>query len=75
MLTPHVLEMILEVPEILPFVPGQWALLGYEDSEGAFKRAYSLVHYEVVGHTTHMTFCIKLLENGRGSSILKNKKV
>lgn len=46
-MTPHVLELILEVSQIWPFVSGQWILLGYEDEQGNFKRAYSIVNYEV----------------------------
>jgi len=75
MITPHVVELILEVPEILPFVSGQWVLLGYEDEQGAFKRAYSIVNYETRNEKMYITLCIKLLENGRWSTILKNKKV
>ena len=65
MITPHVLELILEVPEILPFVSGQWVLLGYEDEQGPFKRAYSIVNYEVKNEKMYITLSIKLLENGR----------
>jgi ferredoxin-NADP reductase len=75
MITPHVLEMILEVPQILPFVSGQWILLGYEDEQGVFKRAYSIVNYEAQDEKMYITLCVKLLELGRGSAVLKNKKV
>jgi ferredoxin-NADP reductase len=75
MITPQVLELVLEVPQIFPFIPGQWILLGYQDGQGSFKRAYSIVNHEIKNEKMYITLCIKLLENGRGSTILKNKKI
>ncbi len=75
MITPHVVEMILAVPWVLTFISGQWILLWYEDEQGAFKRAYSIVNYETKNDKSYITLCIKLLENGRWSTLLKNKKL
>lgn len=75
MLTEHVVEIIFELPQILPFVPGQWVLLWFEDEKGAFKRAYSIVNYEVKSDKMYITLIIKLFDDGRWSMILETKKV
>ena len=60
MITPDVVELILDIPSILPYKPGQRALLSYADTTPPLKRAYSIVNYKVVGEHCQITLSIKL---------------
>ena len=72
MLTDTVLELTIETYQEVKIIPGQWALFLFEDEEGPFQRAYSIVDQDTDNEKTMIIFAIKLSTNGRGSATLKN---
>lgn len=75
MLTPHVLELTLEMDQIISLVPGQRALFSCQDTQWVFKRAYSIVDDMIKDDKLYLTFCIKLMDNGRWANFLQQKKI
>lgn len=74
MMTYDVLELILSLPEELPYKPGQRGLLSYPN-DVPLKRAYSIVEYAKRNEWIELTFAIKLLPDGKGSQVLKTMKI
>jgi ferredoxin-NADP reductase len=68
-LTHDVIELRLTRPGYA-FTPGQYAFLRLRDTAGEFFRAYSLVGVE----RNEVSFCIKLLADGRGGRALRALK-
>jgi ferredoxin-NADP reductase len=75
MLTDTVLEFTIETYQEVNVVPGQWALFPFEDEQGPFQRCYSIVDYDTDNEKTMLIFAIKLLEQGRGSAVLKKMSI
>jgi ferredoxin-NADP reductase len=65
MLNHDVVEIIFELPEVLKYRPGQWALIDYKDAEQPLKRAYSIAEYKVVAQGCQITLVIKMLEGSK----------
>ena len=65
MLTDDVLELTIETYKEVSVIPGQWALLVFNDEQGQFQRAYSIVDQDTDNEKTMLIFAIKLIENGR----------
>jgi ferredoxin-NADP reductase len=72
MLTDAVLELTVETYQEVKVIPGQWALFLFEDEQGPFQRAYSIVDQDTDNEKTMLIFAIKLSNNGRGAAVLKN---
>jgi len=72
MLTDTVLELTIETYQEVKVLPGQWALFLFDDKEGPFQRAYSIVDQDTDNERTMLVFAIKLSTNGRGSAMLRN---
>ncbi len=75
MITEDVLELILDMPEIIPYKPWQRALLSYTIDNIPVKRAYSIVEYLSQSDHCQITLSIKLLPGGKWSEYLKTKKI
>lgn len=71
MLTENVIEITIETYQEVKVIPGQWALFMFQDQEGPFQRAYSIVDRDTDNEKTMLIFAIKLSEDGRGASVLK----
>jgi len=72
MLTESVIELTIETYQEVKVIPGQWALFKFQDEQGSFQRSYSIVDQDTDNEKTMLVFIIKLLEQGRGSSIIRN---
>jgi len=72
MLTESVLELTIETFQEVKVIPGQWALFNFEDKQGGFQRAYSIVDQDTDNEKTMLIFAIKLSEQGRSSTVIKN---
>ena len=70
MLTDEMLELKLETSKI-DSLPGQWMFINYLGLEKPFKRAYSIANSETQEEVSILTFLIKLVDNGQGSTQLK----
>lgn len=75
MLNNDVLELILDIPAILPYKPGQRALLSYNEPSAPLKRAYSIAEYKIIGDHCQITLAIKLFETSKSSAHLRWFKV
>ena len=65
MMTDDVLELTIETYQEVNVIPGQWALFVFNDEQGQFQRAYSIVDHDTDNEKTMLIFAIKLIENGR----------
>lgn len=65
MLNHDVVEIKIQLPQILSYKPGQWALIDYKVSEQPLKRAYSITEYKIVDQNCEITLAIKLLEGSK----------
>lgn len=72
MLTEKVIELTIETYQEVKVIPGQWALFLFEDEQGPFQRAYSIVDQDTDNEKTMLIFAIKLSEMGRGATMIKN---
>lgn len=72
MLTESVVELTIETYQEVKVIPGQWALFKFQDEQWSFQRSYSIVDQDTDNEKTMLVFIIKLLEQGRGSSIIRN---
>jgi NAD(P)H-flavin reductase/ferredoxin len=61
----EVMELRLRRPRF-HYTPGQYAFVRHRDGQGEFHRAYSVVS----NHDDEVTFCIRILANGRGGRAL-----
>lgn len=75
MLNHDVLELILDIPEILPYQPGQRVLISYNNPEAPLKRAYSIAEYKIIDKHCQVTLAIKLSETSKSSAHLRWFKV
>ena len=75
MLTDDVLELTIETYKEVAVMPWQWALLVFNDEQGQFQRAYSIVDQDTDNEKTMLIFAIKLIENGRWSTALKHTAI
>jgi ferredoxin-NADP reductase len=71
MLTEQVMELTIETYQEVKVLPGQWALFVFEDEQGIFQRAYSIVDQDTDNEKTMLIFAIKLSPLGRSSAALK----
>jgi len=62
-----VLELVLEVPETLKILVGQYMILVLQDFDGEFTRSYSVARYD----GKNIVFLIKLKDIGRAGRALK----
>lgn len=69
LLTPQVMELVVEANQSVTIIPGQRALFVLHDEQGDFNRAYSLVDQDTDNDKTMMTFVIKLIPNGRAAKL------
>lgn len=74
MLNNDVLELVIQLPQILPYKPWQRALIDYKDTNQSFKRSYSISEYKIVDQNCQITIAIKLLEGSKSWEHLRNKK-
>ncbi|MDD3262371.1 MAG: FAD-dependent oxidoreductase [Candidatus Absconditabacteria bacterium] len=74
MLNHDVVEIIFQLPEVLNYKPGQWALIDYKDAEQPLKRAYSIAEYKVVAQGCQITLAIKMLEGSKSGGYLRQAK-
>lgn len=74
MLNHDVVEIQLQLPQILPYKPGQRALIDYKDPDQPLKRAYSIAEYKIVDQSCQITMAIKLLEWSKSWWYLRQKK-
>jgi ferredoxin-NADP reductase len=72
MLTESVIELTIETYQEIKVIPGQWALFQFEDKQGAFQRAYSIVDQDTDNEKTMLIFAIKLLEKSRSSDTIRD---
>lgn len=70
MLNHDVLKLELKTNKI-EIIPGQWMFINYPHAATPLKRAYSVAHIKTEGEISILTFLIKLVENGKGSTELK----
>lgn len=70
LLTQDVLELVLEIPEPLKILIGQYVILLISDFDGEFTRSYSVAGYE----GNKITLLIKLKDTGRAGRALKKYK-
>ena len=75
MLTDDVIELTIETYKEVQVMSGQWALLSFEDEQGVFQRAYSIVDQDTDNEKTMLIFAIKLLENGRWAAAIKKMHI
>ncbi|MFA5747680.1 MAG: FAD-binding oxidoreductase [Candidatus Absconditabacterales bacterium] len=75
MLTEKILELTIETEKELKVITGQRALLLLQDGEEKLNRAYSILKHEIEDQKSILTFAIKLNEESKSSSILKNLKI
>ncbi len=68
-LTENVFEFLFSFSD-LSFTPGQFVALQMKDKQGVFARCYSITDYE----NGVLTLCIKLISDGRGSTVLAHLK-
>lgn len=66
-LNPTTIELTIETEEEIPSFPGQYVSFYWNDSEGEFRRSYSIAKRS----GKSFTFLIKLMKMGRGARILK----
>ena len=74
MLNHDVVEIKIQLPQIISYKPGQWALIDYKVSEQPLKRAYSIAEYKIVDQNCEITLAIKLLEGSKSWWYLKIAK-
>lgn len=74
MLNHDVVEIVFELPEVLKYKPGQWALIDYKDAEQPLKRAYSIAEYKIVAQGCQITLAIKMLEGSKSWWYLRKLK-
>ncbi len=70
MLNDHIVELKIQTSKI-ELQPWARVFIHYPTNEGTIKRAYSVTNLETEGEVSILTFLIKLVENGKGSEILK----
>ena len=75
MLTDNVMEFSIETYQEVKVIPGQRALFLFEDEQGPFQRSYSIVDQDTDNEKTMLIFAIKLLDHGRGSSIIRKTPI
>ena len=75
MLTDNVIELTVETYKEVKVIPGQWALLSFEDEQWIFQRAYSIVDQDTDNEKTMLIFAIKLLENGRWAAVIRGMHI
>ncbi len=75
MLTDNIIELTIETHKEVQVIPWQWALFLFEDEQGPFQRAYSIVDYDTDNEKTMLIFAIKLSEKGRWWAVLKKTHI
>ncbi|MBF0932355.1 MAG: hypothetical protein HXJ92_03040, partial [candidate division SR1 bacterium] len=70
MLNDHIVELKIQTSK-MELQPGARVFIHYPTNEETIKRAYSVANLETEGEMSILTFLIKLVENGKGSEILK----
>jgi len=71
MLTDKIIELTIETYQEVKALPWQRALFLFEDEQGPFQRAYSIVDQDTDNEKTMLIFAIKLLPNSRSSQMIK----
>lgn len=65
MLTDTVIELSIETYQAVKVIPGQRALFIFQDEQGTFYRAQSVVDQDTDNERTSLVFAMKLSELGR----------
>jgi len=75
MLNDTIMEFTIETYQEMNVIPGQWALFLFEDEQWTFQRSYSIIDHDTDNERTMLIFAIKLIENGRASTVFKNTHI